>query len=168
MCLPQGWGTTDLLGIGILLSEAGRVAQLGDDALTRALFPALLEAALAGLQSIGGSWLDLPETQRLAFRELGLSVGLQATPLIAQRWNGPRPRTLSAIASFTALSGLIESFWLRSEGRSSFSWSAHRNINEVMLATSLVPEAFLTFVDPVTSTKETFRSVARTESKGMR
>jgi hypothetical protein len=37
----------------------------------------------------------------------------------------------------------IESFWRDPEHRQSLAWSEHRDINEVMLATSLVPEGFL-------------------------
>lgn len=37
----------------------------------------------------------------------------------------------------------IESFWRTPEHRRARSWSEHRDINEVMLATSLAPEGFL-------------------------
>ena len=37
----------------------------------------------------------------------------------------------------------IESFWRNPEHRNTDAWSVHRDINEVMLATSLAPEGFL-------------------------
>jgi hypothetical protein len=37
----------------------------------------------------------------------------------------------------------IETFWLDSENRESGSWTAHQDINMVMLATSLTPDAYL-------------------------
>ena len=58
--------------------------------------------------------LGSPADHRLAFRELGLAIGLAA-----------------------------ESFWLLPEHRQVRTWLDHEDINDVMLATSLVPEGFL-------------------------
>ena len=38
---------------------------------------------------------------------------------------------------------LIRTFWLAPEHRRARTWVEHRDINEVMLATSLLPEAYL-------------------------
>jgi hypothetical protein len=40
----------------------------------------------------------------------------------------------------------IEAFWLEGRNRESDSWSAHRFINMVMLATSLAPDGFLSLM----------------------
>jgi hypothetical protein len=42
-----------------------------------------------------------------------------------------------------ALGSEIKSFWLDPEHRETHLWAEHRDINEVMLATSLVPAGFL-------------------------
>jgi hypothetical protein len=84
----------------------------------------------------------------LAFRELGLAIGLPAIDLVAQ---GQRSRSgvdptrglLQALRPYVGLRSLIQSFWLDPELRRSRAWSEHRDINDVMLATSLVPDGFL-------------------------
>ena len=49
-------------------------------------------------------------------------------------WAGPEPG---------AAREEIKSFWLRREHRESPSWAEHRAINDVRLATCLVPDGFL-------------------------
>jgi len=149
-----GLATADALGIGGLLIDAYRVDQLGRaGALARhdGLCGALLDAALAGLRAwIGAGDLRRPAPRRLAFRELGLAIGLAALERL-ERDAGPAaaddavcgPR-LAALAPFHPLRREIESFWLRPEHRHDEPWSAHRDINEVMLATALLPGGFLT------------------------
>jgi hypothetical protein len=94
----------------------------------------------------------LPCAYRLAFRELGLATGLQAAQLIGHASaNTPRPvattpgiqARLRALEDYASLRDEIESFWLDPEHRRASSWSDHRDINEVMLATSLAPDGFL-------------------------
>jgi hypothetical protein len=88
---------------------------------------------------------------RLAFRELGLAIGLSAMErirLIADRITakyypgGEISDRLQALRQYTPLIEDIESFWLRPENRRTGTWLEHRDINEVMLATSLVPDGF--------------------------
>lgn len=50
---------------------------------------------------------------------------------------------IQALAPYVALGSEIKSFWLDPEHRETRTWAEHRNINEVMLATSLVPAGFL-------------------------
>ncbi len=45
---------------------------------------------------------------------------------------------------FVPLSEIIEGFWLEPRNREAITWVAHREINMVMLATSLAPEGYLT------------------------
>jgi hypothetical protein len=44
---------------------------------------------------------------------------------------------------YVRLSEMINAFWLESENKKSDSWTDHRNINMVMLATSLSPDGYL-------------------------
>jgi hypothetical protein len=50
---------------------------------------------------------------------------------------------IKALAPYVALGPEIESFWRHPQHREARTWSEHRDINEVMLATSLVPTGFL-------------------------
>ncbi len=51
---------------------------------------------------------------------------------------------LEALASHAPVRTAIESFWLVPEHRRQASWLEHEDINDVMLATALVPGGFLT------------------------
>ncbi|MGB5286493.1 MAG: hypothetical protein WBN29_18440 [Polyangiales bacterium] len=155
MIAGQDWATADPLGLGGLLTDASRVAQLmrlGSFAGTD-LLHALLSAALGGLAGyVRQHELQHPASRRLAFRELGLAIGLSAVPLIENEV-GMRHRHLSrgaevqeqirALAPYVALGPEIESFWRHPQHREARTWSEHRDINEVMLATSLVPEGYI-------------------------
>src|SRR5208337_3912310 len=82
ICKGRSWATDDPLGIGELLSAACKLAQLkmmGGFNQTD-LLDVLLDSALLGLQSYAGGRnpLKFPAHYRLAFRELGLSIGLHA------------------------------------------------------------------------------------------
>jgi hypothetical protein len=146
MMRGQRWATSDALGIGGLLVDASRVAQLAQQARfgDAALLEALLSAALEGLASYSyGGELSQPATRRLAFRELGLAIGLAAIePMRAGAGAGIRAQ-LDALARYVALGHAIESFWRNRDNRRNATWAEHRDINEVMLATCLVPDGLL-------------------------
>jgi hypothetical protein len=155
ICEGKSWATDDPLGIGGLLFDACRVAQLifSGNAEQTGLLETLLESSLIGLRSfVRENSLKLPVDYRLAFRELGLSIGLRAVEkieeLIEQK-SGPSwkkdslPSLLKALSQYARLKESIEAFWLQRTNRESDSWIAHRDINMVMLATSLAPEGFL-------------------------
>ena len=157
ICERKSWVTDDPLGIGELLSAACKLAQLiMIEGLDQAdLLDALLDASLVGLQSYARERdpLMLPADYRLAFRELGLSIGLRALEklpgLIEQtpRDFKMRQRIHSRTASlmrYTPLRDVIETFWLEPANRQASSWREHRDINMVMLATSLAPDGYLT------------------------
>jgi len=155
ICEGKSWATDDPLGIGGLLFDAYRVAQLiasgnlGQTGLLETLF----ESSLVGLKSfVREDSLKLPADYRLAFRELGLSIGLRAVEkiqeLIEQKpgplWKKDSLQLLLKILSrYAGLRETIETFWLERANRESDSWIAHRDINMVMLATSLAPDGFL-------------------------
>jgi hypothetical protein len=155
MCKGRNWFTDDPLGIGSLLSDAFRVAELiTSGSFSRSdLLVNLLETSLQGLEAFDGDdQLRLPADHRLAFRELGLSIGLRALQrlpgfvrerrsLFAEE-NDLKDR-LAALQRYGRLAEVIESFWLAPENRGE-TWMAHQDINMVMLATSLSPGGYLT------------------------
>ncbi|MBW2444776.1 MAG: hypothetical protein JRG83_02495 [Deltaproteobacteria bacterium] len=155
ICEGQDLVTSDPLGIGGLLSDACRFAQLrtGGAEGPDSLIPRLLESALLGLPACTASaWWLRPAVDRLAFREFGLSIGLhgmrrltrvlQKHPLSGIRQQ-ETARLLDDLAEYRHLSEEIETFWLSPSNRNAESWRAHRDINDVMLATSLAPAGYL-------------------------
>ena len=154
ICEGKSWTTDDPLGIGGLLIGAYKMAQLiVSDSFTRPdLLDTVLDDSLAGLDYFATkSPLNLPADYRLAFRELGLSIGLQAIERLQgllEQYPGvfrKDPLVHSRIRSlmrYARLSELINAFWLDSKNRESDSWTDHRNINMVMLATSLSPDGY--------------------------
>ncbi len=155
MCEGRDWATDDPLGLGELLSDAYRVGQLmGEGSFEAgALLEDLLSASLSGLDAFAGkNPFALPARYRLAFREFGLSIGLRAVgklKAMMEEYPGPfgDPGRLDpAIAALTRYQPIvenIETFWLESTNRESGPWQEHRDINMVMLATSLSPNGFL-------------------------
>ncbi|MBI2396060.1 MAG: hypothetical protein HYV09_41235 [Deltaproteobacteria bacterium] len=126
----QDLSTDDALGLGGLLADASRVAQLGGHPQ---LLRQLIDAALEGLDTFGHE-LRSPAESRLAFRELGLAIGLRAVA----RVNEP------ALEPYVPLNEEITAFWRRPEHRRVESWTEHQDIDDVMLATALVPDGFVT------------------------
>jgi hypothetical protein len=157
ICEGKSWVTDDPLGIGELLSAAYKLAQLimseGWD--LAGILEVLLDSSKIGLQSyaLGRNPLKLPASYRLAFRELGLSIGLHALEklpgLIKQ---APHDFDLKqrlhsraeSMIQYMPLSDAIETFWLEPANRQAGNWKEHRDINMVMLATSLAPDGYLT------------------------
>jgi hypothetical protein len=146
MVEPGGLVTVDPLGLGGLLTDAYRVNQLrqrfaGADDLAEAL----LGAALEGLRHyVAQPDLQSPARHRLAFRELGLAIGLAV--LDREEWrNASRGARagIDQLAPYLPLRKQIEECWLQPEHRRLDSWLDHENINDVMLATSLCPEGLL-------------------------
>ena len=125
----------------------------GDD-----LLETLLAAALTGLEHYARQEeFRQPAMHRLAFRELGLSIGLQGVVLMQEAAKehtdrfptGSRvPTHLDALMRYAGLRDEIEAFWRNPENQRAHTWLEHRDINEVMLATSLAPQGFLTLYPP--------------------
>jgi hypothetical protein len=155
ICKGKDWATDDSLGIGGLLNDAHTVVQLimkGYFERTD-LLENLLDSSQPGLEFFAGknSW-KVQADYRLAFRELGLSIGLHAI----ERLRGlieenpgmfdkkvPLHPKIERLMRYTPLSEVIESFWLEEANQKSGSWTAHQDINMVMLATSLAPDGYL-------------------------
>ncbi len=156
ICREENWTTNDTLGLGGLLIDAWRIAQL----MTRGglvdagLLEALLDSARLGLESFkADNPLKYRARQRLPFRELGLAIGLKGVGMM-QEYIEKNPgglglesslqRKMVALSEYLPLSNIIERFWLDNKNREAGNWGEHREINMVMLATSLAPEGFLT------------------------
>jgi len=144
MIEPENLATADPLGIGGLLVDAARLAQLIKAGIRRAdprLLETLLAAARQGLRYFTETGdLAAPANRRLAFRELGLSIGFAALESINRNALTVETRELFAhVGRFAHLRRDIEAFWVRPSSREVSSWVDHADINEVMLATSLLP-----------------------------
>lgn len=126
-----------------MLVDAYRLEKLHDQGfkVDSKLTETLLSACLIGLEHcVKTKALHDPAPYRLAFRELGLSIGLHA---VAQM-NSSSSATLSKVQEYASLATDIEAFWMDSKNQATRGWKDHLNINEVMLATSLYPDGFLT------------------------
>jgi hypothetical protein len=155
ICEGRRWATDDALGIGGLLTDAYRWAQLTTQANLEqsVLLKDLLGASLRSLQRYAEkNALDQPISFRLAFRELGLTIGLKAVERL-QRTLDEHPGDISSLdalharveelIAYVSLGEAIEAFWLEDAHREAESWAAHRDINMVMLVTSLISEGYL-------------------------
>jgi hypothetical protein len=156
MCAGQSLATADPLGIGGLLTAAQTLARLAvtDESDCIDLLLSVLAQARPGLayQLNKSDGLSTPADDRLAFRELGLSIGLRAVKRMLTLVES-RPRAFDARRSLRAhlerlrpylpLIDAIERFWLEPDNRNSRTWNDHEDINAVMLATSLAPDGYL-------------------------
>ncbi len=156
ICQGISMATDDPLGIGGLLCDALRISNLATQGgpLYTSLLETILDAALNGLEIVAGSGLlDAPARYRLAFRELGLSIGLVAVerlplkirenPALHKKKDSLEP-PIQAILGYLPFREQIEEFWLEDANRETGTWKNHQDINGVMLATSLAPDGFLT------------------------
>ena len=155
ICQGKSWTTDDPLGIGELLCGAYKAAQLnaGRSVIQPDLTEVLLSSSQPGLKSFSKkNPMKLPADYRLAFRELGLSIGLHAAERLKGliRKNPGHPdkdhllnTRIETLTQFLPLSEEIETFWLDTANREVDSWTEHRDINMVMLATSLSPDGYL-------------------------
>lgn len=153
LCQHRDWATDDPLGLGGLLFDACRLCQLPDEGPfdDASLLEEILSACHTGLMAcLAGRSLSGPSSRRLAFRELGLAIGLRALPVIAggvDRGKAGYGRSLRQAADrllpYESLSEEILGAWLPLAQHPDETWRAHQDINEVMLATALIPNTFL-------------------------
>jgi hypothetical protein len=150
----EGFATDDSLGMGGLLIDAARIAQVLEmgGKLKTGLLEAVIDATLisVGSYALGGE-MELDAESRLAFRELGLSIGLKGLPRVkASLGRIPNRQTsyellqkVTDLERFTTIGDEIDKFWTAPQNQKSTTWFDHREINMVMLATSLAPGSFL-------------------------
>ncbi|MDI9403454.1 MAG: hypothetical protein QM516_06230 [Limnohabitans sp.] len=157
MCdAASSFATTDALSLGGLLLDASRLVQLASyGALPRDLaFERLVHRLLCdmdrGLEAFDRSGaLFTAIDRRLAFRELGLAIGLQS--IGGMRIAVSRSPSLLAalspridlLARHLQLCDRMERTWLDPAAQETKSWQEHIDINEVMLASCLLPEVAL-------------------------
>ena len=158
VCHGTDWTTVDPLGLGGLLADAWRLAQLSveEPAVDAPLLPWMLVCATQGLSAlVHDRVLSGPASRRLAFRELGLAIGLHALQrldtLVARgRVRHLDPHVLESVLEpmrpYVQLAGAVEGFWLEPAHQAALSWTDHEDINAVMLAASLLPDGVLTVV----------------------
>lgn len=151
MCEGRSWATDDPLGIGGLLTDALRLAELvAVGRLERAeLLARVCEDGAMSLTVLERrSPLALPLELRLPFRELGMAVGLHAVErlrdLAARARFAPRVAALiQMLERYAPLAAALEDAWLAPGADRAPTWTEHRDINRVTLAASLAPEGFL-------------------------
>jgi len=147
------WATSDPLGIGGLLFDACRVIEMTAAGRMQGatLARTLVAAALRSLEFFDArSELARPAEYRLAFRELGLSIGLHAIEKMARiaaedgaSFDSGLMPMLEALRRYSGITTSIEAFWLEGDNRRANTWRDHANINAVTLGTSLLPDEFL-------------------------
>jgi hypothetical protein len=155
MCAGESWATQDSLGIGGLLTDAYRLVQLIDSHHqheTSRLASLLHDIEISLHAFASNNQLGQAAEYRLAFRELGLTIGLHAMRRM-QKIIEQHPKnftnaeqltsTLNNLSRFNRIDEFIERFWLEPEHRFVNSWLEHADINNVMLATSLAPDGYL-------------------------
>lgn len=149
LCQTKNWTTSDPLGLGTLLLNAVQSAALQQETEIPTSIKAgeLLKNACHGLDFyLKGYEPNKTAHGRLAFRELGLVLGLRVIDGLREKlveWQ----LDLVEIDRYMYMAEEIENFWLLAENRAVESWTAHLDINEVSLAAVLVakeaPEAFI-------------------------
>jgi hypothetical protein len=96
--------------------------------------------------------LNRAASHRLAFRELGLAIGLRALPIIGDAIKKKRrgfdarpelPKSVESLLKYEWVGDEILDFWLSQAQHPHGRWQEHQNINDVMLATALIPGGFL-------------------------
>lgn len=139
------WATDDPLGTGSLLADAWFLARRRER--DGRVLDRVLAAAVASLRDVrDAGFLELVAGQRLAFRELGLAIGLAAVERLAARGptrSGAGEKRVDELRTAIPLRDRILEFWLSPANRRVPTWREHADINTVMLATALAPEGYL-------------------------
>jgi hypothetical protein len=155
ICSGKSWVSNDSLGIGGLLSDAYKLLQLSDKQhlYQHIKLTDLLDDIEQSLHVfVSHNPLQQGAAHRLAFRELGLAIGLQTISKM-QQWlkqnsehyhqQNLLDELLTKLSMFEPIHTSIEKFWLNPKHQTQNSWLEHGDINNVMLATSLLPDGYL-------------------------
>ncbi|AVR45932.1 hypothetical protein C7S20_12085 [Christiangramia fulva] len=146
MCEGQNWKTYDSLGIGGLLLNALRLKFFKEHLPVNISAEKLMQESLESLNYYQRKSVDTKAHQRLAFRECGMSLGIQVMKGIYEKYNFP-DISHAQMKNYTMLAEEIEDFWLDPKNHESFTWKDHLDINQVSHAASLLgnlePEVFL-------------------------
>lgn len=151
ICKGMSWITSDALGIGGLLINTARTAELklNGASLPENIHPeSLFTDGMTGLKLFADETFraEQPARFRLAFRECGLTLGFNALYEMKNRYNSLN-MDLGKMDDFVSMADGIENFWINPSNRQSSSWRSHLDINTVTLASSLLakdyPESFV-------------------------
>ncbi len=140
--------TSDSLGIGGLLSDILFLAQLNFQDYKDFLLK-MIEASIVSIEFyMKNNHLNYPAYYRLAFRELGLVIGIEGVKIFDDILKNNQfyeeiKFYIDVLKKFEFLEIEILDFWLDERNRENEIWIEHKEINEVMLATALLPEGFL-------------------------
>ncbi len=155
MCKGKEWATHDPLGLGGLLSDSFLLVQLvymGNAGYIYLLKDTLEDSGMGLAFYAKTNHLKIPANYRLAFRELGLAIGLK---VIGRMENFIRENPdsflplkawelqIESLKEYLNLMDQIERFWMVPSNQQSDSWQEHKNINMMMLGTCLAPDGFL-------------------------
>jgi hypothetical protein len=148
LCTQAPWETGDALGIGALLIDTFRLARVVAryGVPEAVLLNRLLVAARISLETYAhGDPLVAEAEYRLAFRELGLAIGLHAIERFEPSFklSSEVNEGFSALLQHKPMAAQVDAFWASESNREGESWKDHRDINTVMLATSLAPDGYL-------------------------
>jgi len=154
ICKGMDWTTDDPLGAGGLLWNAYTLTKLitGGYYNSLNLLADILDASLLSVElCLATGFSRMPASLRLAFRELGLSIGLKAAERMfdlarkskALSCKGNIIYNVQSLTHYKWIADEVEKFWLKPSNRASSSWKEHKDINMVMLATSLIPDEFI-------------------------
>jgi hypothetical protein len=159
MCAGRRWISDDPLGAGGLLTDAVWATELvtggrsavpsGGGAAQAALGPllsGLWRDSVLSLATLARSYpFAASPAARLAFRELGLSIGLEAVERLDVRvaLSDQDLESVGRARRFIPLAEELVATWMAPEVREVDSWRAHVDINSVMLATALLPDECL-------------------------
>jgi hypothetical protein len=146
LCQGMNWSTADALGIGGLLLNTARSAELamsGKEMPENIQPEQLFTESLASLQAFSKQVYNplMPAEGRLAFRECGLTLGIRVLYGLRKRY-GELVMELDALKNFVPLADEIESFWIHPMNRKSPTWVDHLDINAVTLASSLAARVY--------------------------
>ena len=81
------------------------------------------------------NYLNYPAKYRLAFRELGLAIGIKAF----------ENDNKSPFFKYLTLANEIISFWENRDNQNNKIWQEHININSVMLATAILSDKYINY-----------------------
>lgn len=142
--------TEDPLGAGSLLTDAWFLVRSGDlDPGRLRILQRMIQAAAASVREVRTErLLELPADRRLAFREIGLGIGLAALERLMElpsvdTLGQPVVAQLDDLRKALPMRDEITRFWLEPEHRRVHSWLDHEDINAVMLATAVEPAGYL-------------------------
>src|SRR6056297_4319091 len=140
ICKGKNWKTTDPLGLGGLLLNTVRSAELeSHTALPESVKPQkLYNDVLNGLNAYERqAGITSSAKYRLAFRECGLSLGLRVIDSTRGKLTENSLQT-ERIDEYVTLADDIEGFWSQEKNREYSAYLDHQNINNVSLASSLL------------------------------